>query len=117
MKGETMTHQEQETYRLKLSTILGDDYPTQDKRLSLQELAKQVGASRYSWARMGGEGEATESQLVDNIQRAIETASMVEMCRTSATMCEVASRNYKIALGAAIVAALSAIAAWIAVLN
>ncbi len=111
-----MTHEEQEMYRSRLSQILGDDYPTQGKRLSLQELAKEVGASTYSWAKIGGEGAATESQLVDNIQRAIETASMVEMCRTSANMCEVAAHNYEVASRASKIALVSAIAAWVAVL-
>ena len=111
-----MTGEEIEAYRLKLACILSDDYPVQSKDSSLRELAKEIGASRSNWARLGGDKDATESQLVDNIQQAMETASMVDMCRTSAAMCEIASRNYKIALVAAIVAVLSALAAWVAAL-
>lgn len=87
-----------------------------EKRERLLALAKKVGASRSRYKDVGGEDNATESQLVDNIHQALQTASMVNMCRTSAAMCEIASRNYKIALVAAVVAGLSAVAAWVAVL-
>ncbi len=53
--------------------------------------------------------EDTLSELTDNILKALQTASMIDMCKTSA-------KNYKIAIVAAIIAALSALAAWFAVL-
>ena len=73
----------------------------------LQTLARELGASTI---RMyPGHGDAGEAELTDNIHRALQTASMIDMCKTS-------SRNYKIAIVAAIAAVLSALAAWVAVL-
>ena len=102
-----MTHKEIEGYRKEKTEILKTKEP--EKRQRLLDLARKVGASTTNWARIGGENDATESQLVDNIERALQTATMIDMCKTSA-------KNYKIAITASIIALLSALAAWAAVL-
>lgn len=101
-----MTHKEIEDWPQELAEILKKQEP--EKRRKLLAFAKQVGASQSNWARIGGESDATESQLVDNIQRAIQTVSIVNMCRT-------AGNNYRIALIATIIAVLSMLATWAAV--
>jgi hypothetical protein len=73
---------------------------------ALQELAKEVGASII----MTSSGhEANEAELTHNIHYALQTVSMINMCKTATKNYEIASRATKIALG-------SAIAAWVAVL-
>jgi len=52
---------------------------------------------------------ADETELVKNILTSLQAAAMVDTART-------ANKNYKIAVGAAIFAGLSALAAWIAIL-
>ena len=92
-----------EAHRLKLTQILAND---QNKHNSLKDLSKKVGASITD--RYKGHGEASIPQLVDNINQALQTATMIDMCKT-------ANRNYKIALIATIIALGSAVALWIAV--
>ena len=53
---------------------------------------------------------ASEPELVANIQTALQTASMIIVCRIS-------NKNHWIAIAAAIAAILSALAAWVAVLK
>lgn len=113
-----MTSEEIEIYRLELVNILVDDYPTQSRQTSLKELARKVGASTTN--RYKGHGEAGQAELVDNISTALQTASMIDACRT-------ASKNYDIAVAAtkaaiqnyriaAAIAILSMLAAWSAVI-
>jgi len=92
----------------------------------LQGLAKELGAStlrmvdtiddRPTTQGFLPQNVITEIEIVSNIHSALQTATMINMSKTSASMCEIASRNYKIALVAAVAALLSALAAWFAVL-
>lgn len=103
-----MTHQEIEHWPQQLSEILKKQEP--EKRQELLAFAEKVGASRSHWARIGGENDATESQLIDNIQRTIQTAAMIDACKTAA-------KNYKIACVAAVAAAFSSLVALVSVLS
>ena len=102
-----MIYEEIERCRKEKTEILKMKEPEKGQRLLA--LAENVGASTTHWARVGGEGNATESQLIYNIEIALQTASMIDMSKTAAKNYEIASRATKIALG-------SAIAAWAAVL-
>lgn len=89
----------------RLVKIQRDDYQG-DQMDDLRKLALEVGASRYKMYHLsGGAGQA---ELVDHIHQALQTASMIEMCKT-------ASRNFIIALIATIIALGSAVALWVAV--
>ncbi len=119
-----MTPKEIRGYEETLAKILKE--PDANERLNnLTELAKEVGASSTRmWFRTTPEGRLrgppsnmiTETEIVHNIKVALQTATMINMSKSSASMCKIASRNYKIALVAAGAALLSALAAWIAVL-
>jgi hypothetical protein len=71
----------------------------------LTDLAKEVGASTTRMVRYTDEplasNKITETEIVQNIEVALQTASMIDMC--------------KLALIAAVAALLSALAAWVAV--
>ncbi len=81
----------------------------------LQELAKKVGASTtrmVSTTNQSGivvgtmlSNKITETEIVQNIEQALQTASMFDMCRTAA-------RNFWFTMLAALAAFLSALAAW-----
>ncbi|UCE07346.1 MAG: hypothetical protein JSW07_04760 [bacterium] len=98
-----MTHGQIEAYRVKKTEILAKGENVYD---SLVELAKEVGASITN--RDKGHGKTSEPQLVENIDFALQTASMIETCKTSA-------ENYKIAIKASKTAFWSMIAAWAAI--
>ena len=79
--------------------------------------AKKVGAGTTN--RDKGHGKATIPQLVENIDSALQTASMIETCRIATENCDIVQRatkaaicHYRIAAGIAI---LAMIAAWVAV--
>ncbi len=84
------------------------DIPNSEKKVdtgqykryeALRNLALEVGGSYISTER---QKTANEGELTEGIHRALQTATMIDMCRTAA-------KNYKIAL-------VAAIAAWAAVL-
>lgn len=109
-----MTHDQIEAYRVKKTEILAKNTNVYD---SLVELAKEVGASITN--RDKGYGKASIPQLVENIDLALQTASMIETCRIATENCDIAQRatkaaicHYRIAAGIAI---LAMIAAWVAV--
>jgi len=119
-KNKTMTRDKIAEYRHKLRTILNNE--DDDQRLEgLVQLAKEVGAgyvdtkiAGISTVHRGAGIEKTihqdtisESELVLNINNALQTETMIDMCNTAA-------RNLWISIGAAIVAFLSALAAWVA---
>lgn len=110
-----MTHDQIEAYRVKLSEILADDSNTYT---SLEDLAKKVGASTTN--RYKGYGKAAIPELVENINSALQTASMIDMCRTAAQNYEIAVTATKEAVTnnriAAAIAILSMLAAWSAVI-
>lgn len=109
-----MTNEEAEEYRQRLVEILNMSDPKRDKVGDARKLALQVGASIYT-KYPGMDANAAFSELVANIHNALQTATMINMSRTSASICEIASRNYKIALIATIIALGSVVALWIAV--
>jgi len=108
-----MTYDEIKQYRKQLVEIVNID--DAGKRLDpLVALAKKVGASTTRFGRTIPNDSSeiprniiSESEIVHNIQTALQTASMLETCRT-------AVKSYKIAIGATIIAAVSALAAWAA---
>jgi uncharacterized protein YutE (UPF0331/DUF86 family) len=114
-----MTRKEIETKKRELTEILKEN--DAGVRLEkLQRLAKEVGASvtRMEKVQTGHdaahlyysfENVITESEIVHNIQVALQTETTVDMCKTAA-------RNFIIALVASIIACLSMIAAWVAAL-
>ena len=99
-----MTIRQIEKYRKELVKIKKiDDSAERDKALA--ELANQIGASQYC-KDMPTEGKDTDN--INAIHQALQTATMVAMCETAA-------KNYWIAFVATLVALASAIAAWTAV--
>jgi len=123
-----MTDEEIEVYRKRLNELTAqcsDDKPEQKISQALKELAREVGASTcvffvhpVSGSRTG---VADTSELIRNIHQALQTASMVNMCKTATEGYEMAtkvSRNACINFWiAAAIAFLSAVAAWVAVLS
>ncbi len=122
-----MTRKEIVVYRHRLHNILNkkDD----DQRLEeLKQLAKEVGAgyvhteiaaattttttrgSEISHETTTHRNPISESELVVNINNALQTETMIDMCKTAA-------RNYLITIVAAIAAFLSALAAWTAIVK
>ncbi len=104
-----MTHREFEKYRQRHVEI--QKIEEQKERFkALQDLAKEVGASTQGLSMFGDSDRegVSEGNLVANIHNALQTATMVDVCKT-------ASRNFFIALIAAGAALFSALAAWIAV--
>lgn len=110
-----MTHDQIEAYRVEKTKILKGD-PV--NYASSADLAKKVGASTTN--RYKGYGKATIPELVENIDNALQTASMIETCRVATenyeivvTATKAAIKNYRTAAAIAILAML---AAWAAVL-
>ena len=114
-----MTRKEIEQKKARLVEILKEGN-SDKRRKDLEELAKIVGASI---TRMGKtpchqnidgkicyttSNEITETEIVHNIQFALQTETMVETCRISA-------RNFWVALVATVIALLAMFAAWAAV--
>lgn len=92
-----MTGKEIEKYRKELVKITAtEDSGQRDKAFA--ELRNKVGAA-------AGESDGDN---IDKIHQALQTASMIEICRTAA-------RNYWIAFAVSLVALASAVAAWAAV--
>jgi adenine/guanine phosphoribosyltransferase-like PRPP-binding protein len=91
---------------------------TDARRQKLQKLAKEVGASTtriVSTTTRSGivtgtmlSNEITETEIVQNIEAALQTMIMFNALET-------ANRNFVIALLSTVIALISAIAAWIAV--
>ncbi|MCK5175270.1 MAG: hypothetical protein KAR47_17885 [Planctomycetes bacterium] len=100
-----MTHREIERYRRCLVEVLQREKSPQ-RTEALYALAKEIGAS--TGKKRDGAGDIDAVGLIENIHYALQTASMVDMCRTAA-------RNYWIAFVAALVALVSAAGAWTAV--
>ena len=115
-----MTRKEIAVYRQELRTILNKDEGQRFEEL--KKLAKKVGAG-YVHTEIApttttvpdGKGTLTtihqnpiaisESELVLNINNALQTETMIDMCKTAA-------RHFWISMVVAIAAVLSALAAW-----
>jgi len=118
-----MTREKISEYRQSLRTILNNK--DNDQRLEdLKQLAKEVGAG-YVHTQIattttiktatGSEtsiyqNPISESELVLNINNALQTETMIDVCNTAA-------RNFWITMVAAIAAVLSALAAWMAIVK
>ncbi len=110
-------------YRQELRTILNNEDEVQ-RYEELKHLAKKVGAGYVNTkiagistlphnkgiARPKYENHITESELVLNINNALQTEMMIDMCNTAA-------RNFWIAVIASIAAVVSAFAAWKAIVK
>ena len=120
-----MTREKISEYRQKLRTILNKD---EEQRFEeLKQLAKEVGAG-YVHTEIApttttvpdGNGFLTtthqnpisisESELVLNINNALQTETMIDVCKTAA-------RNFWVTMLAAMAAVLSALAAWWAIVK
>ncbi len=100
-----MSHKKKEKTRKKLIEIVNMS-GLQEQKKALHTLRKEIGASKQK-QHMGGE-DCTVSELIDNCHYALQTASMIEMCKT-------ANRNFVIALIATMIALGSSVAAWVAI--
>ena len=115
-----MKRAEIEQNKIKLNEIL----KMEDARVRLEKLvalAKEVGASVtridkvliqkdiMGYQKYGEENRISESEIVHNIQFALQTETMIDMSKTAA-------KNFWIALTSVIIALLAMVAAWGAVL-
>lgn len=119
-----MTHEKAEECREQLREILKEEKP---RRSELVALARDVGAASYSL----GEGAGSVHKLAHNIHQALQTASMIDACRTAAKSADAAEKSAEIAqeaqaglrrsqwisVGLLVAAVASAIAAWVAKLR
>lgn len=118
-EDKTMTHKEIEQRLVEIVNMPNSgqiitkqgggkiDSGQRERYKELRHLALEVGASHISTAP---QKTANEGELVYAIHQALQTATMIDACKTAA-------RNYKIALIATVIALGSALAAWIAVLS
>lgn len=123
-KPKTMTRAEIATYRQKLRNILNTEKDEKKRLEALKELAKEVGAGYVhtqiasTTTKKTASGSETsiyqnpisESELVLNINNALQTETMIDVCKT-------ASRNFWFTMFAALAAILSALAAWVAIIK
>ena len=129
-----MTDTEIEAYRQRLNTLTAQcSNEEQEKtiRPELQELAREVGASRWVLYVSGDKhmtGEADTSILIHNIHQALQTASMANMCGRAREGYKIATQTSKWAVKAsrrvsiqfwiaAAIAIISAVAAWVAAIK
>lgn len=118
-----MTREKISEYRQELRTILNKDEGQRFEEL--KKLAKKVGAgyihtgiAPIAITTPNGKGSETiihqnpiaisESELVLNINNALQTETMIDVCK-------IAARNFWVTMLAAIAAVLSALAAWAAI--
>lgn len=118
ISSDTISLKEIKEHRQELVDIQKNPNETERKE-ALKELAKTVGAGTVHTKIAGitttpvGKGNAirthqnpiSESELIQNINDSLQTATMVEMCRVS-------GNNYIISVLATLAAFLSALAAW-----
>lgn len=114
-----MAYEEIEQYKKQLIEIVQrpkqtGGNPATGTKEDLRELAQKVGASTRvihtdEWGNQSGR-DAGISTIIDNIHTALQTATTIEMCR-------IAARNFWVAIGATLIALISALAAWSAVVK
>jgi hypothetical protein len=116
-----MTHEEMEAYRNRINEILNRKDSAQRELQELKELALDVGAGIKVATPDGFIRDAKQSELVYNIQHALQTASMIDACKTAASSFELAQAAQKsarisqwIALGSMLAAIATAVVSWIA---
>lgn len=115
-----MTRKQIEKKKEDLTDILKEE-DTNVRLEKLQKLAKEVGASVtrmgkilvkhdiYGKQEYRDENQITESEIVHNIQFALQTETMIDMCNTAA-------RNFWITLVAVLIAVFAMLASWAGVL-
>ena len=94
-----MTDKEIEAYRKRLNELTSqgsDDKSERKWRPEFKKLAREVGASTCSfWVSHTSGSKVTDadtSELIRNIHQALQTASMVNMCKTAAQGYEMATK-------------------------
>ncbi|MHC4394427.1 MAG: hypothetical protein ACYS1A_02115 [Planctomycetota bacterium] len=117
-----MTHKEIEVYRQRLAQIKIDlkGKSKREQRITeLLSLAMEVGAS--TGRQRADDGGVDPVGLVNNIHIALQTAAVIDMCKTATEGYEMATKanrnaciNFWIA---AAIAFLSAVAAWVVALS
>jgi hypothetical protein len=119
-----MTRKKIAEYRQKLRDILKNEEDESKRFEALKDLAKEVGAGYVRTEIAGtstipdGKGTLTtihqntisESELILNINNALQTEAMIDMCKDAA-------RKFWVAIIATIIALISALAAWWAVVK
>lgn len=106
VRGVAMTGKEFKQCRQEIRDILNLRKTSSEREAKLKALAPKVGASTLSRYHAGG---ALEPELVDNINDALRTESMIRTCKT-------ASKHFLITIIAAIASVISMLAAWTAIL-
>ncbi len=123
-----MNHEQIEIYRKRLNTLTAecsDKKPEGRIEEELTKLAREVGASTcVLWVHPTSSSLETSNaytpELIRNIHQALQTASMVNMCKTATEGHKMATETIrKACINSRIVAGiafLSAAAAWLAVI-
>ena len=122
-----MTDTEIESYRNRLNELTDDwmGKPTENWiKDELKKIARKVGASTMGVYLTGSSGrsirDADTSELIRNIHQALQTASMINMCRTATQGYKTATQTSKWAVNrfwiTTAIAFLIAVAAWVAAL-
>jgi len=113
-----MTDEQIENHRKALNELTAkcsDSNPDSRIREDFKKLAWQVGASTCALYPDHTTGDADTSEIIRNIHQALQTASMVNMCRAATHGYEIATKASKSASRQfrtmAIIAFLSAVAA------
>ncbi len=108
-----MTNREIENKKNELIRIVNMSSGTENQRMKeLRKLALDVGASHKT---VDGNRNANEAELVVGIQTALQTALMLNSCKSSTMAWIIAIISVGIALISTLVSGLSAVAAWVAV--
>lgn len=127
-KDNIMTPEKIAEYRQKLRTILNNKNDGQ-RFEELEQLAKEVGAGYVNTKIAGtsplpgGKGTAihqnpiSESELVLNINNALQTETMIDMCNTAAKNFWITLIATIVAFFSVLVAGFSALAAWVAIVK
>lgn len=100
-----MTHKEIEKYRQRLVDIVKKEANSEKRTKAFIELSREIGTSGYP-KDMLSEVAERDADHIRNIHQALQTATMIDMCKT-------ANRNFIISLVVAIAALLSALGALI----
>jgi len=122
MAAEAMTRKKIAAHRQELCRILNTIEDEGERLEALKELAKKVGVGSmrkgkvlikqdiYGEQKYQEADLITEGELVLNINNALQTDTMVDMCT-------IAARNSWVAIIATIIALISALAAWSAIVK
>ena len=124
-----MTDEQIEAYRERLNQLTAEcseKKPEEKIHKKLTELARDVGAStRVLWIHptrsITKSSVANTSELIRNIHQALQTATMINMCKTATQGYEIATKAIRNAFIysciATIIALICAAAAWVAAIR